>query len=174
MRGDVTLQRSLSLAGRIHKWSLHNCSHLLHGPCAFLPEEIRLMKCFHYHRYSIHFMAWWYTHVLIITEMYTRLPSTHFTKGLWAHNCNLVKKSIGSNFYFDDRIRSHFCTCHDSWAVVHVQTCDMIGSFFAYQLHMILQKLDHMLISPLWNGLLMSCLNWCHKFKCKQPHVDKA
>ena len=45
------------------------------------------------------------------------ITGTNFTTGFWAHYWNLVKMKF-SHFNSNDQIRSQFCTCHDSWAVV--------------------------------------------------------
>ena len=41
-----------------------------------------------------------------------------FTNTLWDRNWKLIKFLFCSNFTNNDPIRSQFCTCHDSWAVV--------------------------------------------------------
>ena len=44
--------------------------------------------------------------------------SAHLTHDLWAHDWNLVSSHFVLNIDSDDPIRSQFCTCHDSSAVM--------------------------------------------------------
>ena len=46
------------------------------------------------------------------------IVSTNFTKLLWFHNPNLGNICAAIIWKYWDQIRSQFCTCHDSWAVV--------------------------------------------------------
>ena len=48
----------------------------------------------------------------------TMHPGTHFMKGLWAQDWNLMKSSLCCNFDCNGLNRSQICTCHDSAAVV--------------------------------------------------------
>ena len=41
-----------------------------------------------------------------------------FHKQSWAHNPNLATKKSISRMKNNNKMRSQFCTCHDSWAVV--------------------------------------------------------
>ena len=45
-------------------------------------------------------------------------PWIHFTKCLWAYKLKFHENSFCCNFYSNDWIRSHFCTRHNSWAVM--------------------------------------------------------
>ena len=64
-------------------------------------------------------------------EVYAHYPvlpqasGTHFTKGLWAHNPNLIRICVAVAWNYDDLIRSQFRRCDCSWAV---QMCDLIRS----------------------------------------------
>ena len=74
----------------------------------------------------IHFYPWW---VFYIFMAITNGTWVHFTKSLWTHNLNLVKKihdalawkiTMGSGHKF-----AHAMTAE---LLCHVQTCDLIGS----------------------------------------------
>ena len=65
----------------------------------------------------------------------------------------ISQKYFCSNYYFYDLIMWHFCTCHDSSAVV---TCvklwhDLI-IISNVRAHVYLQDFDYELINTLWNG----------------------
>ena len=62
-------------------------------------------------------MAWW-GRKLYPKRVCDLWPDTHLTQPLWANNSNLLKNSFWSDFCSDDAIRSQFCTCHDSSAVM--------------------------------------------------------
>ena len=62
-------------------------------------------------------LAWW-ERKLCPKRVCDLWPDTHLTRPLWANNSNLLKNSFWSDFYSDDAIRSQFCTCHDSSAVM--------------------------------------------------------
>ena len=54
-----------------------------------------------------------------LTKLSSNLIRTwDFTNGLWVCNLKSSKTYNYSHLYFDDAIRPHFCTCHDSWAVM--------------------------------------------------------
>ena len=69
-------------------------------------------------------------------------PRDLFHKWVMSSSLKFHKKSSYSKFYYNDPIRSQFCTCHDSWAVVacaklwpywilmfHVRITDSLGRF---------------------------------------------
>ena len=79
---------------------------------------------------------------------------THFTKPLGAHSWNLVKIPFCTHSYSNNSIRSQFCTCHDSWAVVAcANLChDLIIIFHVRTTNIFLQNLHYHFINPLWDG----------------------
>ena len=85
---------------------------------------------------------------------------THSTKGLWAHNWNLVVVISAVNYNFNYPISLQICTCHNSSAVV---TCAKLWTdwiiIFQERATWFFQDLDYELINLCEMGL------WC----CESP-----
>ena len=123
-------------------------------PNPFMPERISsLMTC------PLSF--WGLCANLLTYAIYMQLRM-RFTNSWWAHDWNLID-SFCFNCDFDDSIRSQFCTCHNSWAVVACAKLwtDLIVIFLV-RATLIFFFTNFFVINHLWNGFLdlWECWGW--------------
>ena len=98
-------------------------------------------------------------------------PGTHFTKGLWIHHADLVKKYFALITMAMIEIRLQICACHNSSAVVTFTKLSMIWFFDV--------TATWMLIHPLWNGSRCTAApqgsaSQMRRFNCKSQGFKSA
>ena len=94
-------------------------------------------------------------HFHVLKKWWKQNPEAHFTKILWAHNWNLVTIDFCSNLDSYVAMRSQFCTCHDSSAVV---ACAKLWLHWATNFHarstLFFTRFGLWAHDCLWNGSL--------------------
>ena len=137
------------LSAKCHLLSAFMCWYFLHHKWGY-----DTMSCWHLigersrDRGAFHIItAWWLSGVTSVI---------HFTNSLWIHNrfCNMCVTLMWEN---DGQIRSQFCTCHDSSAVV---ACAKLLSDWIIRIEITTnnfsQDFNYELINHLWNWLQLS------------------